>query len=90
MEWPPYLTSESWSCLSDHKEHKIDNMKFNISIYDKLQVKTLHFHLMSTDSNFIDILLKNYWFENRSFCIMPEGIIGKFLSPTSLPQALYH
>ena len=53
-------------------------MKFNISIYDKLQVETLLFHLMSTDSNSIDILLKNYWFENRSFCIMREGIIRKF------------
>ena len=32
---------------------------------------------MSVDFNFIDILIKNYWIENRSFYIMSEGIIGK-------------
>ena len=29
------------------------------------------------DFNFIDILIKKYWIENRSFYIMSEGIIGK-------------
>ena len=32
---------------------------------------------MSVDFDFIDILMKNYWIENRSFYIMSEGIIGK-------------